>query len=311
MYFAFDCLSPEFAIKTISALSTLLDVHRGKPLSIFVLIDGAFDEDFLTKVFSTDLNRISLYEGTPLKDFGKSSLFLVKIEMQEARSTFWMARLIDASRNRPMWSLIVAAVDMNNLSKHLAPFLIARSDDSLEWPLRWGDARVLPHFLEELDPKLISVLLEPIYGWFAPARDGNLLSWRGQGRSEYEVAKYEKLPLDDIAFEMILEKSEPDMVVSQIYDRQPGLLKTLLASECHRRVMQHLKIADRFDMRQPDVRLHFSTMALFLRKGFVDLPAMKIVLANVKKGLDYMNEIRSLDDSFWDEASVKLDKSLF
>jgi hypothetical protein len=302
MYFAFDCLLPEFANKTMGALAALQNVHSGKPLSIFVLIDGAFDEEFLTKVFRTDLNRISLYEGTPLSSFGKSALFLVQIEMEQAFSTSWMGKLINASGGRPMWSLIVAAVDINKLAKHFAPFLIAKSDDSIEWPLRWGDTRVLPHFLNELEPKFIDVLLQPIYSWFMPSREGDLLSWCGHGRSEYEAAEYERLPIDEITFGKLLDTSEPDAVASQIHDRQPEFLRSLLPSECYRRIKRQLSIADRFNMRQPAVRQHFSTMALFLREDFLDLPALNVLLGNVRAGSDYMDEVGLLGDSFWEDA---------
>jgi len=309
MYFAFDCLSPEFVRKTTDALETLQGDHCRQPLNIFVLIDGAFDENVLTSVFGASFYRISLYEGTPLSGFGKSALFLVQINMDKLGCTSWLARLVDASGNRPMWSVIVAALDIKEFAKHLGPFLIAKSDDSLEWPVRWGDARVLPQLLVELDRNFVSDLMQPIYSWLTPSRNGNLLSWSGQGKSKYEIAKYEKLPIDEMTFAKLVERSEPDMVISQIYDRQPEFLRLLLPSESYRRVARQLEIADKFNMDNPSVRQHFSTMALFLRENFVELPGFKGALANVQRGSDYMSEIISLDGIFWDNAIVDHDQS--
>jgi hypothetical protein len=305
MYFAFDGLSQESVHETTDALEALQADHRGKPLNMFVLIDGAFDEDFLTKVFGKNSRHISLYDGTPLGGFGEASLFLVEIHEEKFHYGSWMVKLAEASGNRPMWSVIVAAVDINKLAEHLAPFLIAKSDDSLEWPVRWGDARVLPQLLGELEPEFVSDLLQPVYTWFVPSRNGKMLSWIGQGRSEYQVVQYEKLPMSDRIFAKLVDVSEPDMVIAGIYDRQPECLKSLLPSECHRRVAQQLNIADQFGLRQPVVRQHFSMMALLFQKDFTDLPEVKVLLSNVKMGSDYMGEILSLNNIFWSDAAVE------
>ena len=304
MYFAFEYLSPEFFQKTTNALEELQAVHCGKPFNIFVLIDGAFDEDFLTKMFGTGSRCISLYEGTPLSGFGKAALFLAQIDTEKVPLTSWIAKLVDLSGNRPMWSVIAAAIDIDKFAKHLTPFLIAKSDDSLEWPVRWGDVRVLPQLLDELDSRFVDDLLKPIYSWLVPSRNGNLLAWHGQGRFEYRTVEYEKLPMRETTFARLVEISEPDMILSQIYERQPEYLRLLPPSECHRRVARQLRIADKFNMEQPAVRQHFSAISLFLREDFIDLPALKELLVKVSKGSDYMNQIGALNELFWTAATV-------
>lgn len=308
MYFAFEYLSPEFVQKTKNALDELQAAHDGKPFNVFVLIDGAFDENFLTKMFGTSSRSISLYEGTPLSGFGKAALFLAQINTEKVPPTSWIAKIVELSGNRPMWSVIAAAVDIEKFAMHLAHFLIAKSDDSLEWPVRWGDARVLPQLLDEIDSNFVDDLLKPIYSWLVPSRNGNLLAWRGQGRSEYKNAEYEKLPMKEMTFAKLVEISEPDMIISQIYERQPEYLRLLPPSECHRRIARQLKIADKFNMGQPAVRQHFSTIALFLREDFIDLPALKELLVKVSKGSDYMDQIGALDELFWENATVGAEK---
>lgn len=309
MYFAFDCLSAEFVYKTTDALQALQAAHFGTPLNIFVLIDGAFDEDFLVRVFGNEAYRVSLYEGTPLSGLGKSSLFLVQIRIDKLSCSSWVARLVGASGNRPMWSIIVASIDINKFAQHLVPFLIAKSDDSLEWPVRWGDTRILPQLLEELGRDFVGDLMEPIYSWIAPSRNGNPLSWSGQGASKYAAKKYDRLPIDEMTFARLVEGAEPDMVLSQIYDRQSESVTSLLPSECHRRVARQLRIANQFNIIQPAVRQHFSMMALFLQEHFVDQPELRTLLENVKNGADYMNEIGKLDGEFWKNATAGYDQN--
>jgi hypothetical protein len=304
MYFASDYPSPVVARQIMNELREINAAHPSQSTNVFVLIDGAFDEDFLDRHFRRGFPRISLYEGTALSGMGKAAPFLVEVNESKTSDALWLEKLLHAAGNSPMWSIIVATANMQALAKHFSPYLIAKSEDSLEWPVRWADTRILPQLLNAFETELVEELMLPIYSWFAPSRTGELLRWIGKGGAECRAPENEKLPMSDAVFKKLIDGSEPDMILSRIYDIKPDLLKSRLPSKCYQLVRQQLKIADHFHIDQMPARQHLSTMSLFLRDGFSQMLEFRILLEGVRNGADYMLAIEALSGSFWQEASV-------
>jgi hypothetical protein len=298
MYFAFDLPSTKLPQQIANELHALRVACIGSSVNVFVLIDGAFDEGIFSKCLK-GLPRISLYAGTDLEHLGEAAPFLVLVPEMKWEQASWLEELISVIGNRPMWSVIASSMDINMLAEHFGRYLVCKTEDSLEWPVRWGDIRVLPELLRSLDSKLIGELMRPIYRWLAASRTGELLIWSDEEIFDRENLQFEKIPLSDTVFKQLVDASEADAILCAVSDTQPELLKCYLPSECYRRVSRQLKIADKFNVEQPRIRQHFATLGLMLHEHLLDAPLIQEILESTSRGFDYITQIEALPDRFW------------
>ena len=302
-YFAFDRPSPSATVEAVETIAALKDNHNGKPLYVFALIDGAFDEFFFETTFRSALPRISLYESSELNGFGKAAPFLLCAPEAEDQLPEWVARLLMACGSRPMWSVIASAIPSAEFVKHFSRFLTGQCNDNLEWPIRWGDSRVLPELLTKLPSTYLSDILEPVYLWLASSRQGTISKWAGSGKRPAQSLETKKLLLDDGTFARLVEASEPDAVINQIEQTEPELLRYRKPSESYTLVRRQLEIADKVGIKHTGARKHFAAIALYLRDDFLATDEFQAVLVNVKGGKDYFSEVRALPEHFWNELS--------
>jgi hypothetical protein len=298
-YFAFDGPQPDVAGAIVDEITALQHALAGPRVTVCAMVDCAFDESFFAQAFRTSSPRISLYEKTQLRTLGQAAPFFVQAPDRADDLANWVERLLAACDARPMWSVIVSAIGMDELASHISSFLIARCEDKLEWPVRWADARILPALLSTLPPEITQDLLRPVYRWFATSRQGELLSWSGSGARPGVTAPHGNMQIDDAIFARLVDAAEADAVLAQIYDTEPELLRHRQPSDCYRLVCRQLEIADEFGIDQPGPRKHFCAMALYLKEDFLLAPDMQALLTNVKAGRDYYSEIALLSADFW------------
>jgi hypothetical protein len=197
-----------------------------------------------------------------------------------------------------MLSIIASPLSAGELVRHMRPYLVAMTHDTVEWPVRWGDTRVLPALLAALTESQRSHFLGPVSRWWAPARDGALLRW--YGNAEHPApAGFEKLPLSDEVFTNLVDAAEADSVLSRLYDSQPDLFYADSPAECHSRIERHLEVASASGIQAAPARYHFGALALILIDGFVLHPAMAELLHRTRQGADYNREVAALPDEFW------------
>ncbi|MDB5802341.1 MAG: hypothetical protein JWL63_3280 [Rhodocyclales bacterium] len=303
MYFAIDPHSPDLPVELAAELDRAVDTLRAErpnhPFHVFALVDGAFDETIFA---SRKWAARSLYEGGPLHALGKAAPHLLAAPSARGHLP-WLKTVFAACNGMPMLSIITSALPLDDLLGHLRPYLIARTTDGMEWPVRWGDTRVLPTLLTALDEAQRTSLLSPLHAWYCVQRDGSLISWPGATIPQQDPAGFDKLPLSDEAFAQLVAEAEADAVLADIYDTQPDLLQQRSGAACHGCVAQHLDLAGKHGIRAAGARQHFSALALNLREGFAEHPAMAALLQRTRQGADYLQEIATLPDSFWDEMA--------
>lgn len=198
-----------------------------------------------------------------------------------------------------MLSIIASAIDAESLQQHLLPYLICRTEDTVEWPVRWGDTRVLPGLMDSLLDAQREHLLSPIYCLWTANREGDELKWRGAGAPTPLPVEFDKLPMDDAAFAALVDLSEPDSILSSIYDCQPDLLRTHDPLQAYGAVLRHLKVASSHRIEAAKARYHFGVLSLILWDEFAKHPAMAATLGRVLNGGEYFEEISKLPASFW------------
>ena len=302
MYFAIEPAQPDLNLQLAQSLAELYRTHAGSSLYVFALVDGIFDEQLLAKRPWSRQPKYSLYEGTDLEAFGPASPHLLAAPTDIAEQNDWLGKILAACAGKPMLSFIASALETPELQRHFLPYLVARTEDLTEWPLRWGDTRVLPEILSVLEPGQREHLFSPLHVWWSIQRDGTLISWRGQSSAAPLPADFEKLPLSDKAFAHLVDKAEADAVLANIHDTQPDLLEQHRAAECHARVAEHLAIADQHGIDVANARQHFSMLSLCLREQFIQHPDMTALLQRTRQGAVYAAEIKALPERFWQEA---------
>jgi hypothetical protein len=303
MYFAIEAAYASLPASICQEFSSICSTHIDQALHLFALVDGAFDEAMTTGRDRSRLPRHSLYETTSLEALGAAAPHLLVAPIAISEQPQWLEKLFTACTGKPMLSVIASALSAEALQQHLCPYLIAQTPDGMEWPLRWGDTRVLPELMQAVDESQYKHLLSPLYYWWSVNRDGTLLSWQGKGESDPVGAEFDKLPLNDVAFARLVDAAEADAVLANLYDSQFDVLQLHRPTECHARVAKHLALASQYRIEAASDRQHFCMLALCLTKDFAKHPAMTALLEHTRQGLDYSSEVAALPPNFWQETA--------
>jgi hypothetical protein len=289
---------PTLPAEIAQEFAELRATQPGGSLHLLALVDCAFDEEFLDNRYRRTQPPQSLYDNTALQQFGAAAPHLLTSPEGEGESLAWLTHLFASCGNKPMLSIIASSLDADELARHMRPYLIAMTHDTVEWPVRWGDTRVLPALLAALTESQRSHFLGPVARWWSPARDGGLLRWDGADELPGPTA-FDKLPLGDEVFASLVDTAEADAVLASLYDSQPDLFHTCSPAECHSRVVRHLHVASCNGILAASAREHFSALALLLNDDFTQHEALVRLLMRTREGADYKQELAALPDEFW------------
>ena len=302
MYFAIDPALPDLQNQIVQSLTGLYkDCVDASPY-VFALIDGVFDEQLLARRGWSRQTKYSLYEGTDLEEFGAAAPHLLEAPVEIDERERWLREIISACEGKPMLSFLASVLSAPELCLHFRPYLIARSEDLTEWPLRWADTRVLPEILAVIKPEYCEQLMSPLHAWWSIRRDGSLVVWKGTTASQRSPVGFDKIPLSDREFSELVDRAEADAVLANIHDTHTDLLRRYTPSECHARVAEHLLVASEHGIHAASARQHFSMLALSLNESFARHPAMATLLQRTQQGGDYASGIGTLPDAFWQET---------
>lgn len=299
MYFAVNPTSPTLPAKIAQEIESLQAQHKDAPFHVMALVDGAFDEQFFKSYPRSRWPRHSLYANTSLQSLGAAAPQLTTFIGQPGVLTKWLVNLFSECSGKPMLSIIASAIDAESMQQHLLPYLICRTEDTVEWPVRWGDTRIVPGLMGALADAQREHFLSPIYCLWTANREGEELNWRGAGTLTPLPAEFDKLPMDDAAFAALVDLSEPDSILSSIYDSQPDVLRIYDPLQAYGVVSRHLKIASSHRIESAKARYHFGVLSLILWDEFTKHPAMAATLSRVLNGGEYFEEISKLPASFW------------
>lgn len=303
MYFAVETVRPELPSQIALAWAELQGANSQLPLYLYALADCAFDEHLLFRRPHSQLPRHSLYDDTSLQGLDRAAPHLVELPTEPECLLECLDKLFAATAGKPMLSIIASALDAEAHCLHWRPYLIGRSEDHLEWPIRWADTRVLPALMETLEAPLLDQLMQPVHSWWSVRRDGTLVEWKGAAVPTPTAPDFDKLPISDATFVSLVDRAEADAILAKIDDRQPDLLTGRSPVECHARVEQGLSVADQYAITSAGERHHLSVLGLCLAPDFARHPAMAAVLEKTRAGADYRAQIAALPAEFWQEAA--------
>ena len=300
MFFAVDPWSAD----AISSLAKqVIARHQEEHVYPILLIDGAFDASFFEKAAWRGAKRTSLYAGTSLAESGTVGLWLIELDSAAEKIEASLMALNQSVGAKPMWSLLVSAVNVADLSKHLKSFLFARTADGIDWPVRWGDARVLPNLLAKLKEEERNHLMHPLHAWCHLNRRGMVQVHEGGGHAELPAStSWAIWELDDARFHALVDEGEADHIIACIEDVRPDLLKSCSQSQVHQRVQACLKLADKGGISAAPQRQALAMLGLILDECFMRHSAFVKLLDNTRRGCSYEQELRALPDVFWSDC---------
>lgn len=299
MYFAVNPWSPGLSEQMLGTLAQLREQHPAAPLYCYLLVDASFDQSLLDTFPWRRTVECSLYVGMRLEGLKAVSPHLIRLRDDPKKQQAWLQQLVDACGGKPMLSMLISALPAGQLREHFQPYLLARSDDSLEWPVRWADTRTLPGLIGALTEDERQHFLSPLYAWIAVNRQGEMIRWPGAGNPHPEPANFECWPLDDTRFGQLVAKAEADAVLSQIDDRRPDLLASGKPADIHATTAKQLALATRHKITGAPDRLHFALLGLIYAPAFVADPKMQSMLDKVAHGGDYQAQLKALPPNFW------------
>lgn len=305
MFFAInpplDTLPAHIAEEFAELREALRRTQPQTSLRLYALVDGAFDESFFSVRYPRTVPPHSLYADTALRALGMAAPHLMAAPDGAHEARGWLGHLFSATNGKPMLSLIASPLSANELARHMRPYLIAMTPDTVEWPVRWGDTRVLPGLLEALSESQRDHFLAPVRRWWSAGRDGDVLRWEGAAVLPAPTG-FDKLPLSDESFAALVDAAEADSVLANLHDSQPDLFLAESPAECHARVARHLELASENGIYAAPARQHFSALALILADDFTQQPDMVELLRRTRQGASYHDEVAALPDEFWNAA---------
>jgi hypothetical protein len=304
MYFAVNPTSPTLPAQIAQEIESLRTQHEDAPFHVIALVDGAFDEQFFKSYPRSRWPRQSLYANTSLQSLGIAAPQLTTFNGQPAGLTKWLENLFSNCSGKPMLSIIASAIDAESLQQHLHPYLVCRTEDTVEWPVRWGDTRILPGLLDSLSEVQRKQMFSPIHSWWTANREGGELKWVGGGDKCPVSSEFDKWPMAESNFVALVDLSEPDAILSGIHTNQADLLQDHNPVHAHWAVSRCLKVATAHNIEAAHARQHFSVLALMFPDSFTEHPAMAEALNRIRDGHDYFSEIDELPTDFWDAAEV-------
>ena len=306
MFFAVNPWAPDVIPACVDAVASSAMSEVCHPL---ILIDGAFDENFFDMPHWRRSTRHALYDSTALAALGKVGLWLMALEGGSETVAECLTAVHSQANGKPMWSLLISAVPGPVLAQHLRPYLLARTTDGLDWPVRWGDTRVLPNLLAALTDLERTQLMAPLRAWLHLDRHGQLQSSSGLGQTEELLPLWRIWALDEARFHALADAGEADHILSRIDDVRPDLLRHDTPARLHQQVLACLEQADRGALDAAPDRQALVMLGLTLVPDFFRHPDFQKLLQRTRIGHGYADELNALPDEFW-ESCARPDKSV-
>jgi len=302
MYFATNPWPPGMTERMLATLKQSCD-QATNPGYTYVLLDAGFDQALPTAFpWRRHIER-TLYDDTPLTGLKAVAPLLLSLPSAPEKQFTWFNELAESCTGKPMLSLIHSATPAPALATHFRPYLRARTEDSLEWPVRWADTRVLPALLAAMTPRERTHLLAPLHIWVTVDRQGEMMQWPGQGNPHPEPVDFDCWPLDDARFSRLLDAAEADAVIGSLHDTQPDLFDARPPAANHACVERHLAIATQNAIAGAGARRHFAMLALCLKDDFSTHPALQHLLKRTRAGANYQTEVAALPAEFWEQCA--------
>lgn len=303
MFFAVNPWSEATLVQLSAAVRAAQETDRS--CHAFALLDLAFEPGWLEEPRWRRAMPCSMYAQGRLAELSSLGLWLLPLQHVAPSLPEALAALKRRVNGKPMFSVLLSASPPETLAAYWQPFLQVRTPDGLEWPVRWGDTRVLPQLMAALTPAERDHVMAPLHAWLSVSRAGELIRWDGPGQTDVQAWPDQVWALDDVRFGELVDACEADAVISRIDDQRPDLLKHHAALECHQRVSECLSLADRGNLHAAPDRQALSMIGLNLDAGFMRHPAFERLLNNTRAGATFAEEIKALPDEFWNACERK------
>jgi hypothetical protein len=302
MYFAVNPWPPGTPERLLAALQQA-GAQASASGYAYVLLDASFDQSLPTAFPWRRHVECSLYDDTPLNGLKTAAPVLLSLPDAPETQLTWLHELAGQCAGKPMLSLLHSALPAATLAAHLRPYLRARTKDSLEWPVRWADTRVLPALIATMTPTERTHLLAPLQAWITTDRQGEIIQWQGQGNPYPEAVDFDCWPLEDSRFANLVDEAEADAVIASLHETQPDLFDAQAPASNHACVKRHLVIATQNAIAGAGARRHFAMLALCLKDDFSTHPALLHLLKRIRAGADYQTEVAALPAEFWEQCA--------
>lgn len=304
MYFAVNPWPKGASERLLSRLLALREQAQ-VPVYSYILLDASFDQNLPTVFPWRRQVEGTLYDDTRLAGLKAVAPYLLRLPDDSEKQLTWLNELAALCSRKPMLSLLCSAVPAEALIAHFRPYLQARTEDSLEWPVRWADTRVLPILIASLTTAERMYFMAPIHVWSCLDRSGEMLEWSGDGLPNPVPADVDCWPLDDARFSHLLTEAEADAIIGALHDTHPDLFDELEPAIVHAIVKKSLPLANLYGLESAGSRQHLAMLALMLDDKFAEHPAMQAVLNKSREGGDYAVEIAALPAEFWQQTERK------
>lgn len=292
------------AVKSLHAMMcNALSEHE--PAYCYVLLDQAFDPDFLNKLsrlLGVPRQRAEdIYQNTDLSGLCPHSPCLLPLPDETTLRFSWLNQINAAAGNRPMQSFVVTPLNPIELKKRLSALLVVNTPDKQKYVLRFADSRILPLLFATLNTEQQAEIFDYPCTWWTFDRTGSpieLFSAAHIAATSTEPAA--PLNLSETQFSQLISAAEPDSTIDQLFRIVPDTCRALEPAQLYFKVTDALHHAYRMAIHHAEDKLAYCIAALNINDSLHERDEIKTLISSRQYQPGALAQaLGELPDTFW------------
>lgn len=274
-------------------------------MASYVLIDSAQRPGFNQRLERLRVPYRSLFEGHPERNLPEIAPLLLPYPHGDGQDESAARHMIDKlAADKPAVSHIQCDLGLAALAAHLRGFHLVGIPGRREMIVRWYDTRVLPAWLEVLDPGQRAAFLTGVASWryydrFGDAKDVQLVPGDSTG-----VDVPRPFVLAESQYAALLKSSEADAVIARL----DGIIRDELRRVDPRSlcmfIQAQLQVARSHGLSTTKDFTRFVLMALFTSGRFVEHPYIIARLeTGVPDGLPFAEWVETIPEDVFETGA--------
>lgn len=214
--------------------------------------------------------------------------------------------LLDLVNGQSAGSLILSHLDEASLAHRFQNLLDVLLDDGSDMLMRFFDPRVLPIWLEILEPSYRRYVAQTMQQWMYWGADFSLQTQSFTPQAQEETAPKLPMQISSKQEQRLLDACAPWTMIERFRTESASALISLPVSLRYAFFAQQLNRAQAYGLQgQGDLEAYCS-LAIECSPLFDEDKAMSAALANVKSGTSFATAVATLTDKDWKRMRVGL-----
>lgn len=240
----------------------------------YAIVDSAQRPHFQERLEKLRTPYCSLFDGTSEEALKDIAPLLIEHTGNLTEESLLNRELRNLGEHKPAVSYIVSDTSIDALAKHFRNFHLIRVPEQggREMLLRWYDTRILPIWLQLLNPDQHAAFFSPISEWLYFDRFGDMHELPLPDPLTEGFPALPPLSLDKGQYDQLLDACEPDAAIAQLRRVIPDELRQIPLRRLYPFVETHLRDSLAHGTVMLDEHVQYLLLALYTSGEFRNHP---------------------------------------